>query len=89
MPLVLYRSDKVTSIADVETIGVDWKNHTISDLDDWEEYMTYFGTKSNNYHPIEILAEYNSKFYSKLVKGNHDGAVESEGYKAYKRFFSF
>ncbi len=86
LPLVIYESNDVTNINQVMYISIDWKTKKQKYLEDMEEYMEYFGIGNNNYHPIEILAEYQSQFYLELI-GIGKNKKKSEGYKLYKKYF--
>jgi hypothetical protein len=66
-------------------IAIDWKTKKQQYLEDMEEYMGYFGIGNNNYHPIEILAEYQSQFYLELIGKKEKN--KSEGYILYKKYF--
>jgi hypothetical protein len=89
MPLVIYSSIDVNKIDQIFYIGVDWKNKKkYSNIEDWTEYIEYFGISHNSYHPIEILAEYHANYYKELI-GKSKKKNQAEGYKIYKKYFSF
>ncbi len=86
LPLVIYESDDVNNINQVMYIGIDWKTKKQEYLEDFDDYMKYFGIGNNNYHPIEILAEYQAQFYLELIGKKEKN--KSEGYKIYKKYFN-
>ena len=68
MPLVIYSSIDVTQIDQVMYIGLDWNDKTQrKNMNEWNEYIDYFGIEHNNYHPIEILAEYQSMYFMEVI----------------------
>lgn len=88
LPLVIYESNDIDNINQVMYVAIDWKTKKQKYLEDMEEYMGYFGIGNNNYHPIEILAEYQSQFYLELIGlGKNKNKNKSEGYMLYKKYF--
>ena len=95
MPLVIYSSLDVTEIDQVMYVGLDWNDKTKKKyMSEWKEYIDYFGIEHNNYHPIEILAEYQSMYFMEVIgnpntdESKNTQVYNSEGYKTYKTFFS-
>ena len=92
IPMVIYNGFNVSSIGNVLTIGVKWLNDDqfMSDykpLDKFDNYNTYFSIKNNAYHPNEILAEYQSIYFTELIGETISSEIlNSEGYKLYKQF---
>jgi hypothetical protein len=86
MPLIIYSSSDINNINQTNYIGIDWKTKKHRYLDNFTDYMEYFGIDNNNYHPIEILAEYQAQFYLEL-RGIDKKKNKSEGYKIYKKHF--
>lgn len=90
MPLVLYSSTDVSRISDIMYIAVDWKNKkNYTYLDDYTDFYDYFKIKNNNYHPNEILAEYQSIYFMELTNNiKNTDVLESEAYKLFKQNLS-
>ena len=89
LPLVIYSSFDVSNINQVNYIGIDWNNKLKKkQLSDWNEYNEFFGISQNNYHPIEILAEYYSIYYQELIdkKNNSTNTNTSQGYIIFKNY---
>ena len=89
LPLVIYSSFDVSNINQVNYIGIDWNNKLKKkQLSDWTEYNDFFGISQNNYHPIEILAEYYSIYYQELIdkKNNSTNTNTSQGYNIFKNY---
>jgi hypothetical protein len=96
IPLVVYSSFDVTKLNEIEFIGCNWENRTnpdekkmtsVSHLEEFEEFNDFFGIDNNHYHPNEILAEYQSIYYTELQGENiNEETRNSEGYKIYKKF---
>jgi hypothetical protein len=89
MPLVIYSTLDVTQIDQVLYIGIDWNNKEKKKyINEWDDYINYFGIPNNNYHPIEILAEYQSMYFMELIGERSATAINPEGYKLYKKYFN-
>lgn len=87
LPLVIYSSFDVSNINQVNYIGIDWNSNLKmkkKQLTDWIEYNEFFGISRNNYHPIEILAEYYSIYYQEL--SNKNNSNKSQGYSIFKNY---
>jgi hypothetical protein len=88
LPLVIYSSFDVLNINQVNYIGIDWNSNLKmkkKQLTDWTEYNEFFGISRNNYHPIEILAEYYSIYYQELIDKNNSNNT-SQGYSIFKNY---
>ncbi len=98
IPLVIYSSFEVTKINEIIFIGCDWetgmnsddkKINSFSHLENYDEFNNFFGIDNNHYHPNEILAEYQSIYYSEIQGEKiNDEIINSEGYKIYKKFIN-
>jgi hypothetical protein len=88
MPLIIYTSNDITNINQVKHIGIDWNDKTkTDDISTWKDYIDYFGIDKNNYHPIEILAEYQANLYKEILGIESKVKNSSEGFKIYKQYF--
>jgi hypothetical protein len=92
IPLVIYSSFKVSSINDVNQIAIDWNNpDKYNKLENNTEYNDYFRININNYHPNEILAEYQATYFLEIYSESDgydvsDHLLKSEGYRIFKQF---
>ena len=88
IPLVIYSAFDVSNINQVNYVGIDWNSNLKmkkKQLTDWTEYNEFFGISQNNYHPIEILAEYYSIYYQELIDKKNSSNT-SEGYIIFKNY---
>lgn len=92
IPMVIYNGFNISSIANVKTIGVKWLNNEES-MDDYKpiekftNYNSFFAIRNNAYHPNEILAEYQSIYFTEIIGDSVSSEIlNSEGYKLYKQF---
>jgi hypothetical protein len=91
IPLVIYSSFEVSKINQIEFIGCEWNGKenitNYSYLEDYDDFIDFFGITNNHYHPNEILAEYQSIYYTELQGEKvDDDIINSDGYKIYKKF---
>jgi hypothetical protein len=92
IPMVIYNGFNVSSIGNVSTVGVKWLNDEqlmddYKPIEKFENYNTFFGIKNNAYHPNEILAEYQSIYFTEIIgESVPKDVMNSEGYKLYKQF---
>ena len=88
MPLIIYSSEDVTNINQIKHIGIDWSDkNKSSGIEEWKEYIDYFGIDNNNYHPIEILAEYHAILYKEITGVFSKDKNTSEGFKTFKKYY--